>query len=167
MKNRESDLMTLSKRLLFVSMVLYGVGLLLPAFHYDGGSTLGILALLAGCFPAILGVFAIPSMLGGDMHYGDLMFIGHWCWFANPLLMCAWIALFRKSRRFGVGFATWAILFGLLFFLLRKGMYGPNGVAVSHVVGGGGCWLWFGSMAMALLSGWALEARSKAPPRRG
>jgi hypothetical protein len=150
MKTRESDLMTPSKRLLFISMLLYGVGLLLPAFHDDGGSTLGILALLACCFPAIVGIFAIPSMLGGDM----------------PLLMCAWIALFRKSRRFGVGFATWAILFGLLFFLLRKGMYGLNGVAVSHVVGGGGCWLWFGSMALALLSGWALEARSKAPPRR-
>lgn len=144
-----SSNLTLFSRFLFVlSIVLYILSLLFPAFSHDRGNVPGTEALVSGWFPAIFGVVAL---VGGDTSY-----FGTISWVANPLMLVVWYSLFVKSRPTSIVASVAALCFSSLFSLVHL-INIPDGHSMSHVHPGSGCFLWMGSMLIGLLAALFLQ----------
>ena len=146
-----------------LSVLLYALSLLLPAYHYGPEeahkTTQGWECLEIGWFPAIFGLFGLVR--------GSNEFLGTVTWFVNPMLLGIWVAVFSRSR----GLAAIAA-FGAL--ALSLGFLGVHTIPVSegqtqdHIAPALGYGLWVASVALALLAAIVstLGGESGVPPVR-
>ena len=73
-------------------------------------------------------------------------------WFANPMLLLAWIlSFFPASRVVGLGFAVVATGLSLSVLVWRPDIWGDNDKAVILQYGAG-YWLWVASIVTALIA---------------
>lgn len=133
----------LPKLLHYLSLLLFFASLALPAFHSDKGVQPGWGALIIGWFPAAFGVFT------GAHNTSE--WLGTLAWFANPLLMLAWLFLAMKKRWVGLVLTLVTIATGSLFFQLKTIIVPENGT-LNQVVPEIGCYIWLAAMGVALAS---------------
>jgi len=150
MNNRTSYL------LLLLSILTFAVSLATPAFWYDGGpgkhdADMGWEALVLGWFPAIFGIFMIPT--------GNLEYFGTFSWLASPVLWMSWVGILMKSKSLTVNSACAAICLSLLFFTCRN-IPVPDNQSMNDVSVGIGYFIWLLSMGCSLIAGVFLKPKS-------
>ncbi len=131
---------TASRALLTASLLLFVVSLWLPPFRVEAADPYpwprGWLVLLMGWLGIADGMLA---------------------WFANPLLLAAWLLAWRRRRGATIVTAALALLLGLSFLLNSQISVDEAGNQSPLHHDGSGYWLWLGSLAAILLCGAALR----------
>jgi hypothetical protein len=70
-------------------------------------------------------------------------------WIANPLLVAAWIALWKRKRGLGLFFALAGMVFALTFFLNHRFHDGSQMNSIVHAAIG--YWLWLASLGVVAI----------------
>lgn len=133
----------LPKILHYLGLLLFFASLALPAFHSDKGELPGWGALIIGWFPTAFGVFTGA--------HNSSEWLGTLAWFANPLLMLAWLFMAMRKRWAGLVLALATVGTGCLIFQLKTVIVPENGT-LNQVVPEMGCFVWLAAMAVAVLS---------------
>ncbi len=136
-----------------VSVGVFAVSLVLPAFSYvtEGDryqAFTGIVALGLGVLPAFTALFSLPS--------GDLSFLPMLAWFANPMLLAAWVATGMNWRRGALGFGLASLALGLGFAFARH-LQMQEGTT-KNVWLGAGYYTWIAAMVVAVGLAWLMDA---------
>jgi hypothetical protein len=133
----------------WISMGLFAISLLCDGFYVDGASprawSLGFGELIAGWYAALEGVYA---------------------WWANPLLLVAWITFRSKSPAVST-ICTVAALLAMASFLLVHRIEVSEGGNSARITGYGiGFWIWILS-GLVLLVGNTIRVIRHTKPGSG
>jgi hypothetical protein len=148
--------------LLVVSVALFCISLVLPAFRYGSADVRhvdhGWDCLLVGVLPAIFG------LLGAFR--GETEYLGAISWFANPLLFLAWGCVLTGHARAALGLALAA--FALSFvFLSTRAIPMPDSQGMEHITPAIGFFVWVLSAALGAMAALLTPLRdSDGDPRR-
>jgi hypothetical protein len=133
----------ISRTLLALSVGLYIASLYEYAYfcrpddegHHDCDMT-GFHALVSGGFAAVFYVFNPPSVLA---------------WWANPVLLAAWLTIFSRARGPAIILTMIALLLASSFLFMKTVPGG--GAEDQEIVGVGlGYWLWLASLGAAFVA---------------
>ncbi|MFL6660520.1 MAG: hypothetical protein ACJ8GW_20710 [Massilia sp.] len=145
---------------LLLSIALFALSLALPAFSSSsGGHYPGAQALVVGMVEAILGFFMTlvhPSSFGESVPLLS--------WFANPLLLLAWIGIVASKPPLARITSVLALVFWALFLAARSIPTGST--SLEGIRTGIGYWVWFASILVALVASFGVEQEQPAPKGR-
>jgi hypothetical protein len=146
--------------LLALSVALFLASLAAPAFYFGEGNVprqalRGLDALSTGWFAALFGLLGLLR--------GSTELLGALVWFVNPLLLLAWIQLWRGRQSAALQAAVPALLLALTFFWVRR-IPSPDS-PMEGVVPNVGYLVWVFSIVAAIVAAVQLEGARSEPLR--
>jgi hypothetical protein len=137
-----------SKTLVLVSLTLFIISLMKPAFESSSGglqSGLDVLKMALHPLILILSIVIYPLSI---------------CWYANISIILCWIFLSFNNKKRAIYFSILSVILSSIFFFFYKFVPWPSEIRIAYDTElRVGYWFWLASMMVACLASFLMDGK--------